>query len=95
MIDIKNIDDKECFKCCLVRYLNPADHHPKKITKANKYFAKSLDFRDINFAVKIRDIHKIENKNSIVISIFGYENKEKYLTIVSKKCCKRNMLTYY
>ena len=69
--------------------MNPADHHPEKITKANKYFAKTLDFRDINFAVKIRDTHKIENNNSINISIFGYENKEKYPIIVSKNCCKK------
>ena len=25
LINIQNIDDNECFKCCLVRYLNPAD----------------------------------------------------------------------
>ena len=38
------------------------------------------------FPVKIIDIHKIEKKNSIVISVFAYENKEKYSIYVSKKC---------
>ena len=46
--------------------------------KADKDFAKTRGFKDINFPVKIRDIHKIENKNSIGISIFVYKNKEKY-----------------
>ena len=78
MINIQNIDDNKCFKWCLVRYLNSADHHPARITKADKDFTKTLDFKDINFSVKIRDIHKIENKNFISISVFGYENKEKY-----------------
>ena len=57
LINIQNID--ECFKCCLVRYLNPADHNP---TKADKDFAKRLDFKDIKFPLKIRVIHKIEKK---------------------------------
>ena len=39
-----------------------------------------------NFPIKIRDIHKIEKKNSIGISVFGYENKEKYTIYVSKQC---------
>ena len=47
-----------------------------------------LDFKDIHSPVKIRDIHKIENKNSIGISVFGYENKEKYPLYVTKKCCE-------
>ena len=52
----------KCFKWCLVIYLNPADHNPRRITKANKDFAKKLDFKAIKFSVKIRDINKIEKK---------------------------------
>ena len=58
LTNIQNIDDNECFKWCLVRYLNPAD--PARITKTDKDFAKMFDFKEINFPVKIRDIHKIE-----------------------------------
>ena len=29
-INIQNIDDNECFKWFLVRYLHPRDHHPEK-----------------------------------------------------------------
>ena len=83
LIDIQNIDDNECLKWCLGRYLNPADHNPKRITKTDKDFPKRLDFNDIKFPVKIRDIRKIENKNFISISVFGYENKEKYPIYVS------------
>ena len=38
----------------------------------------------MKFLVKIRDIHKIEKKNSIGISVFGYENKEKYQSMYKK-----------
>ena len=49
-------------KWSLTRYLNPADHDPLRITKADQDFAKKLDFKDIKFTVKVRDIHKIEKK---------------------------------
>ena len=39
-INIQNIDNNECLKWCLVRYLNPANGKPAKITKADKDFAK-------------------------------------------------------
>ena len=85
MINIEDIDDNECFKWSIVRYLNSADCNPARITKAVKDIAKKLDFKYIKFLVKIRDIHKIEKKNSIAISIFGYGNKEKHPIYVSKK----------
>ena len=65
MINIQNIDDNECFKWCLVRSLNPADHKPARIIKVDKDFAKTVDVKDINSPVKIRGIHTIKNKNSI------------------------------
>ena len=72
-----------------IRYLNPPDHHPARITKAEKYFTKRLDFKDIKFPVKPRDSHKIEKKkNSIGISVFGNGNKVKYQIYLSKKCCE-------
>ena len=88
MINVQDIDDNECFKWCLVRHINPAGHNPIRITKADKEFTKRLHFKDIEFPVEITDIHKIEKKNSISITIFSYENKEKYLIYVSIKCCE-------
>ena len=89
MINIPNIDDNECFKWSIVRYLNPADHHPTRNTETDKDFAETNDFKDIKFPVKFRDIHKIEEKNSIGNSVFSYENKEKHPIYVSKKCCEK------
>ena len=89
LINIKNIDDNECFKWSMISYLNPADHLPATITKANQDFAKKLDFKDTKFPSKIRDIHKIEEKNSINITVFGYENKENYSIYASKNVLKK------
>ena len=52
--------------------------NPKRIAKANKDFAEKLNFKDIKFPFKVKNIHKTEKKNSIGISVFVYENKEKH-----------------
>ena len=51
--NIQTVDDNECFKWCLVRYLNSAYHHPARITKADKDFAKKFGFKDKNFQLKL------------------------------------------
>ena len=77
LINIQNTDnDNKCFKLCLVRYLNSYNHDPERITKTDKEIEKKLNFKNIKFSVKIRDIQKIEKKNSIGITAFGYENKQ-------------------
>ena len=75
-----------------MRYLNPTDRNPARIRKADKDFAKELDFKDIKFLVKIRDIHKIEKTNSISISVFGQEIIQ---SIYEKNVVNKNMVIYY
>ena len=62
MITIQKIDDNVCFKWFLVGYLHPAYLNLARITKADIYVTKEIDFKDINLPVKIRDIHKIKKK---------------------------------
>ena len=54
----------------MVRYLHPADHHPERIRKVNILYGDKLDFKDIKFSVKARDIHKIERK--IPLALVSY-----------------------
>ena len=61
---------------------------------ANKKFAKKLDFKNNKISCKIRVIHKIGKKNSILISVFGHKNMEKHSISVQKNVVKKNMLTY-
>ena len=51
-MNIQNIDHNECFKWCLVRYLNAEDHHPASIIKADNDLVKTFDFNDIHFPFK-------------------------------------------
>ena len=52
----------------MARYLNPADHHSKKITKGDKDFAKRLDFKYIKFPVKTKDIDKTEKRYILALA---------------------------
>ena len=93
MINIQNIDNNECFQWCFVRYVHSAHHNPARIIKADKKFAKGPNFEDMKFPFKVRDIHEVKKKkNSIGISIFGYENKVNYPIYVSKNCCKHKQV---
>ena len=60
LINIQNIGGNECFKWCLIRYLNPADHQPARTAKAGKGFSKIFNFKYLQFPVKAKDFHKIE-----------------------------------
>ena len=63
----------------LSQILISADYNPARIRKIDKLCGDELDLKDIKFPVnKIRDVRKIKkNKNSVGISVFGFENKEK------------------
>lgn len=60
MIDIQKTDHNERFKCCLVGYLYPVDKNLVRTRKIDNNFARILDFKDIKFPLKIRDICEIE-----------------------------------
>ena len=56
MINSLNIDDNALNG--VWSNISSADHNPAKLRKADKNFPRELDFKDIKFSVKIRDIHK-------------------------------------
>ena len=62
LTNVQNINDNKCFKWRLVMYLHPEDRNPGRTAKADRDFAKCLDFKDTKFPVKTRDIHKIWKK---------------------------------
>ena len=79
----------------MVGYLHPADHHPAKITKAEKDLARKLDFKDIKFPVKIRDIHKIKKHNFITISVLIVKIRKNTQSMYKNRCEKKSILLYF
>ena len=54
-------------------------------------FESKLNFKNITFPTKIRNIHKIKKKNCVDFSTFGYENQEKYQPYMSKNTFKKHV----
>ena len=52
--------------------VDPANHHPARITKADQDFVKKLDFKDIKLPVKIpvRNIQKFKKKRIPLVLVF-------------------------
>ena len=76
LINIKNNDNKYLL-WSHIRHLNTLKIHPERITNADKKIINNLSYEDIKFPVSKKDYCKIEQKNSICINVFCYEN---YLT---------------
>ena len=81
--------------CCLASYLNPANRRPARITKTDQESAKRLDFNGIKFPVKIRNIQKIEKRNSIGINVSRYEIEKNIQAMYQNNIVKKNMYIYY
>ena len=54
-------------------------------------FEREFPLKDTKFPVKIKNIYKIEKTSYISISIFGYENKEKYPIYASRNTFKKHI----
>ena len=86
LINIQNIDDNKSFKGCLVSYVHPADLNLVGILEADKSFVRELDFKDIKVPLKIRDIHKIEEKRiALTFLILVMKKKRKIPNLCLKK----------
>ena len=73
LINIKNKDNK-CFLWCHVRHLNLVDKNSSRISKKDRRIADSLDYSNVHFPVSRKDYSKIEDKNSININVFSYDD---------------------
>ena len=77
IINIKNQDDK-CFLWSVLRYLHPKEIHGERLTDLKKY-ENDLNFKGIDFPVKVKDITKFENNNPVLpgINVFSVNDNDK------------------
>ena len=83
MIHIQNIDDNECFKWCLVRYLHLPDHNPGRIAKAGKDFVKTQGFK--NKISTVKTFTKLKKRILYSLVSLVMKTKKKNAIYVSKK----------
>ena len=77
IINMENKDDK-CFLWCVLRYLHPKQSHGERLTGLIKY-ENDLNFKGIDFPVKVKAITKFENQNPDFpgINIFSINDNNK------------------
>ena len=90
------MNDNECLKWCVNRYLNTSDCNPAISTKADKDFAEKTDFKGIKFPVKITDIQIIKKKTRISLALVSLVMKirKNIQLMFQKDVAKKNMLIY-
>ena len=92
IINIKNEDDK-CFLWSVLRYLHPKQIHGERLTDLIKY-ENDLNFKGIEFPVKVKDIQKFENQNPNLpgINVFSINDNNKiYPLRLNQKDAKKSI----
>ena len=88
----KDKDDK-CFLWCVLRYLHPREKNASRINDLREY-ENDLNFKGINFPIKVRDITKFENDNPDLpgINIFSINDNNKiYPLRYNEKDCQKTI----
>ena len=77
IINMKNKDNK-CFLWSVLRYPHPIENHEERLTDIRKY-ENDLNFKGIDFPVKLKDITQIENQNPDLpgINVFSINDNNK------------------
>ena len=92
ILNMENKDDK-CFLWCILRYLHPREKHSTRINDLKKY-ENDLNFEQIIFPVKLKDISKFEKQNPDIpgINVFSVnENNSVYPLKINQKDSQRSI----
>ena len=77
IINMKNQDNK-CFMWCIKRALNPKTNNPERIDKELMEKEDTLNMKDIEYPVSLKDISKFEKQNpEISITVLGFNENDK------------------
>ena len=92
IINMENKDDK-CFLWSILRYLHPREKHSTRINDLKEY-ENDLNFKGIEFPVKVKDIQKFENQNPNLpgINVFSINDNNKiYPLRLNQKDAKKSI----
>lgn len=85
---------KKCFLWSVLRYLHECQNpNPQKMNDLKQY-ENELNFKGIDFSVKLKDIKKFENQNPSVpgINVFSVSDNNKFYPLrMTQKDCKNTI----
>ena len=86
-------EDNKCFLWSVLRFLHPKENHEERLSDLRKY-ENDLNFKGIDFPVKLKDITKFENQNPDLpgINVFSInENNKIYPLRHNEKDCRKTI----
>ena len=92
IINIQNKDNK-CFLWSILRYLHPKEIHGERLTDLKKY-ENDLNFKGINFPIKVKDITKFEKQNPNLpgTNVFSVNDNNKIHPLrINQKDCQKSI----
>ena len=91
IVNLENKDDK-CFQWCILRYLHPLQKHATRINDLKKY-EDELNFKEMDFPIKLKDITKFENQNPSIpgVNVFSVNDNKIYPLRLNKKDCQKSI----
>ena len=99
IVNVKNIDDDQCFKWSLTRYLNPLlqKWYAEKLTQKLRDQSEKLDWSCTSFPTRLHELDIFENMNKISVMVFGWDDDEKEVTYLRQPNTRheRNVRLFY
>ena len=92
IINMENKDEK-CFLWCVLRYLHPVQKNASRINDLREY-ENDLNFKGIDFPIRVKDIQKYENQNPNLpgINVFSINDNNKiYPLRLNQKDAKKSV----
>ena len=99
IVNLKNIDDDQCFKWAVTRYLNPIARRrdAEKLTQKLMDQSEKSDWSCTSFPTPLHKLDIFENMNKISVMVFGWDDDEKEVTYLRQPNTrhKRNVQIFY
>ena len=74
LINMKN-QDEECFKWCVARHFCRDERNPQRISKRLRLEVDKLNWKGIEFPMKLNKINSFEKQNNISINVYSLDNE--------------------
>ena len=99
IVNLKNIDDDQCFKWSVTRYLNPLlqKRYAEKLTQKLRDQSEKLDWSCTSFPTPLHELDIFENMNKISVMVFGWDEDEKEVRYLRQPNTRheRNVQLFY
>ena len=85
IINVKNLNDNECFKWAVTSAIYTAKDNPGRLNKKMRINSEKFNWNGIEFPVSLKQIVKFEKQNPFAVNVFGIEGEKVYPLRISEE----------